>query len=331
MKNRQFGSSDIKVSEIGLGTWQIGGSWGEVSENEALDILRAAAQNGVNFFDTADVYGAGRSEKLIGQFLRDSDEKISEKIFVATKLGRGGNPGGSENLTLSAMRKHTQNSLGRLGVSNLDLTQLHCVPTEVLRDGEIFENLRTLQSEGLIQRFGASVESDEEALICLQQDGLASLQIIFNIFRQKPIDELFDRAQEKGVAIIVRLPLASGLLSGKFDKNTQFDKDDHRNFNRDGDAFNVGETFAGLPFELGVELADHLKSRVPDNMTMAQMALRWILDFPAVTTIIPGASRVSQVQANVSSSELAPLSETLHAELRNWYRNDVADNIRGPY
>ena len=327
MKNRQFGSSDTQVSEIGLGTWQIGGSWGEVSEKEALEILRAAAQNGVNFFDTADVYGDGRSEKLIGQFLRDSDEKI----FVATKLGRGGDPGGPENFTLSAMRQHTQNSLGRLGVSSLDLTQLHCVPTEVLRDGEIFAHLRTLQSEGLIQRFGASVESNQEALICLQQDGLASLQIIFNIFRQKPIDELFKRAQEKGVAIIVRLPLASGLLSGKFDKNTQFAPDDHRNFNRDGDAFNVGETFAGLPFELGVELADQLKSRVPDTMTMAQMALRWILDFPAVTTIIPGASRVSQVQSNVSSSELAPLPETLHAELRDWYRDQVADNIRGPY
>ncbi len=332
MKNRLLGSSDTTVSEIGLGTWQIGGSWGEVSEKEALDILQAAAQNGVNFFDTADVYGDGRSEKLIGQFLRDSDlREDDEKIFVATKLGRGGDPGWPENFTLSAMRQHTQNSLGRLGVSCLDLTQLHCVPTEVLRDGEIFEHLRTLQSEGLIQRFGASVESNEEALICLQQDGLASLQIIFNIFRQKPIDELFQRAQEKGVAIIVRLPLASGLLSGKFDKNTQFDKDDHRNFNRDGDAFNVGETFAGLPFELGVELADQLKSRVPDNMTMAQMALRWILDFPAVTTIIPGASRVSQVESNVSASELAPLSETLHAELRSWYRNNVADNIRGPY
>ena len=331
MKNRQFGSSDTFVSEIGLGTWQIGGSWGEVSENEALEILQVAAQNGVNFFDTADVYGDGRSEKLIGQFLRDSESKLSEKIFVATKLGRGGDPGGSENFTLATMRQHTQNSLGRLGVKSLDLTQLHCVPTDVLRDGEIFEHLRTLRSEGLIQRFGASVESNEEALICLQQEGLSSLQIIFNIFRQKPIAELFDLAQEKGVAIIVRLPLASGLLSGKFDKNTQFDPDDHRNFNRDGDAFNVGETFAGLPFELGVELADALKNRVPENMTMAQMALRWILNFPAVTTIIPGASRVSQVQSNVAASELAPLSENLHAELHNWYREDVADNIRGPY
>jgi aryl-alcohol dehydrogenase-like predicted oxidoreductase len=327
MQNRQFGRSGTPVSEIGLGTWQIGGSWGDVSESESLDILRAASENGVNFFDTADVYGNGRSERLIGQFLRET----SADIFVATKLGRGGTPGWPENFSLPAMRAHTEASLQRLGVEALDLIQLHCIPTAELERGDVFDALRTLQQEGKIQRFGASVESMEEALICLQQEGLASLQIIFNIFRQKPIDELFEAAQSKGVALIVRLPLASGLLSGKFTKDSHFSSDDHRNFNRDGQSFNVGETFAGLPFEQGVELADALKTMVPEDMTPAQMALRWILDFPAVTTVIPGAKNVTQVKANVSASSLPPLSEKLHQQLRDFYQAEVASHIRGPY
>ena len=327
MKQRAFGSSGIEVSEVGLGTWQIGGSWGEVSETESLAILRAAVDRGVNFFDTADVYGDGRSESLIGRFLRES----SADVFVATKLGRGGNPGWPGNFTFDAMRGHTEASLQRLGVEALDLTQLHCVPTEVLRRGEVFEHLRNLQSQGKIRRFGASVESMEEALLCLEQEGLASLQIIFNIFRQKPIDTLFEKAQEKGVALIVRLPLASGLLSGKFTKTTHFSADDHRNFNRDGQAFNVGETFAGLPFEKGVELADAIKPMVPEGMTMAQMALRWILDFPAVSTIIPGARNTAQVESNVSASDLPVLGHELHARLREFHAAEVAPHIRGPY
>ncbi len=328
MKQKAFGQSGRSVSEVGLGTWQIGGSWGEISEDESLEILQTALAEGVNFFDTADVYGNGRSEALIGRFLR---EKPSENVFVATKLGRGGDPGWPENFTLPAMRVHTENSLRRLGVESLDLTQLHCVPTEVLRQGEIFENLRTLKSEGKIQRFGASVESMEEARLCLQQDDLASLQIIFNIFRQKPITTLFDEAQAKGVALIARVPLASGLLSGKFKSNTHFATDDHRNFNRDGEAFNVGETFAGLPFEKGVELSDKLKTMVPAGMTMAQMALRWIVDFKAISTVIPGASSHAQVQSNASVSDVPPLSKELHQKLRAFYENEVADHIRGPY
>lgn len=327
MNQRNFGREGIRVSEVGLGTWQIGGSWGEISEDDALAILHEAAQNGVSCFDTADVYGGGRSESLIGRFLR---EKPGD-IFVATKLGRSGQPGGDKNFTLDVMREHTEASLRRLGLETLDLTQLHCVPTEVLRQGEVFDSLRALQVEGKIRHFGASVESMEEALICLEQDGLASLQIIFNIFRQKPIEELFEKAQQKGVALIVRLPLASGLLSGKFSKTTHFDAQDHRNFNRDGQAFNVGETFAGLPFEKGVELADELKALVPAEMTMAQMALRWILDFPAVTTIIPGASRASQIASNVSASSLPELSSELHAKLTAFYQNEVKYYIRGPY
>ena len=326
MKQRNF--DNRPVSEVGLGTWQIGGSWGEISEDESLEILQSAVEKGVSFFDTADVYGDGKSESLIGRFLK---EKQPQNVFVATKLGRGGSPGWPENFTLEAMRKHTENSLQRLGVESLDLTQLHCVPTDVLRQGEIFENLRTLKREGKIQRFGASVESMEEARLCLQQDGLASLQIIFNIFRQKPIDTLFDEAQSKGVALIARVPLASGLLSGKFKRDTHFDKDDHRNFNRDGEAFNVGETFAGLPFEKGVELSDKLKMMVPSGMTMAQMALRWIIDYDAVTTVIPGASSHAQVESNVSVSNLPPLGEKLHKQLRDFYQSEVTDHIRGPY
>jgi aryl-alcohol dehydrogenase-like predicted oxidoreductase len=218
-----------------------------------------------------------------------------------------------------------------LGVDTLDLTQLHCIPTEELQKGEVFDSLRTLQQEGKIRLFGASVESMDEALICLEQPGLASLQIIFNLFRQKPIQTLFEAAQEKGVALIVRLPLASGLLTGKFTRETHFAQDDHRNFNRDGQSFNVGETFAGLPFEKGVELADALKDTVPEGMTMAQMALRWILDFDAVTTIIPGASRVEQVSSNVSAATVPPLGDELHAQLRDFYTAHVKQHIRGPY
>jgi aryl-alcohol dehydrogenase-like predicted oxidoreductase len=229
------------------------------------------------------------------------------------------------------MHAHTEASLRRLSVDALDLTQLHCVPTEELRRGAVFDTLRTLQQEGKIKRWGASVESDEEALLCLEQDGLASLQIIFNIFRQKPADMVFATAQAKNVAIIVRLPLASGLLSGKMGKDTQFAPQDHRTYNRDGAAFNVGETFAGLPFETGVELADALKAHVPPGQTLAEMALRWCLDFPAVTTIIPGASRPDQARTNARASDLPPLPSELHDALRAFYQERVADHIRGPY
>jgi len=310
-----------------MGCWQIGGSWGDVPEDTALETLRAAAERGVDFFDTADVYGMGRSEQLIGRFLKEH----SEPVFVATKLGRRPDPGWPGNFTLDEMRRHTESSLRNLSVEALDLTQLHCVPTEVLRQGEIFESLRTLRQEGKIRRFGVSVESMEEAQICLEQEGLASLQIIFNIFRQKPIHTLFDQAKAKGVALIVRLPLASGLLSGKFTPETRFAEDDHRNFNRDGQAFNVGETFAGLPFEQGVRAADQIKPLVPHGMTMAQMALRWCLDFDAVSVLIPGAKNPDQVAGNVAASALPPLGAELHQQLERLYEAEVAPHIRGPY
>ena len=316
------------VGEIGLGCWQFGGDWGEISDDEARATLTAAHESGVTFFDTSDVYGAGRSESLIGQWLRDTK---ADGVFVATKLGRGGNPGGTANLTREAMRAHTEASLTRLSVESLDLTQLHCIPTESLRQGDVFDHLRELQTEGKIRRWGASVETMEEAQICLQQPGLASLQIIFNLFRQKPIDTLFTDAQAKKVAIIVRLPLASGLLTGKYNANTTFAPQDHRTYNRDGQAFNVGETFAGLPFEKGVALADELKPFVPEGFTLAEMALRWCLDFDAVSVLIPGAKKPDQAHANARVADLPPLPAKLHERLRQFYQTEVAAFIRGPY
>lgn len=327
MNYRVFADTGVQVSEVGLGTWQLGGSdWGDMDDERALATLRAAAEAGINFFDTADVYGLGRSESLIGEFLRRSPGEH----FVATKLGRFPEPGWPGNFTLAAIRKHTEASLRRLGVERIDLTQLHCIPAEVLRDGEVFEALRTLQREGKIRSFGVSVESAEEAELCLRQGGVAALQIIFNVFRPRPA-RFFDLAKQQGVALIVRLPLASGLLSGKLRHDTVFPANDHRNYNRDGQAFNVGETFAGLPFGRGVELAESLRSLVPEGMTMAELALRWILDFDAVTTVIPGASRPEQVLANARASALPPLGPELHQRLREFYEEGVEAHIRGPY
>lgn len=327
MQKRPFAPSSRDVSEIGLGCWQLGGSdWGAVDENACLDILGRAANAGITFFDTADVYGAGRSETLVGKFLKQS----SRDIFVATKLGRTAElyPDG---YTEAGLRAATEASLRRLGVETLDLTQLHCVPTEVLRRGDVFEWLRKLRDEGKIRAFGASVESVEEGLLCLAQPGLASLQVIFNVLRQKPAKELLPAAQAKGVAIIVRLPLASGVLAGKFTADTTFPENDHRNYNRDGGAFNVGETFAGIPFERAVALADALKGFLPDGMNLAQMCQRWILDHPAVTTVITGASRPEQAVANAAVSALSPLPRELHEQLAAFYRAEIHDHIRGPY
>lgn len=326
MKHRIFGKTGYRTSEIGLGCWQLGGDWGEVSERTAHAILEAAVDHGVNFLDTADVYGGGRSESIIGTFLKQR----SEDLFVATKVGRDADlyP---DKYSEDGIRACVEGSLDRLGLEALDLLQLHCIPTQYLEQGEVFEWLRRLQQEGKIKAFGASVESMYEARICMQQDDLASLQIIFNIFRQKPIHTIFDEANDKNVALIVRLPLASGLLAGKFDKTTTFDKSDHRNFNRDGQAFNVGETFAGLPFEMGVELANELKPKVPIGMEMAQWAMRWILDYDAVSVVIPGASRPEQARQNAQVSELKPLSDDMHKQLATFYENRVHDFIRGPY
>ena len=326
MHYRKFNHTDFACSEVGLGCWQLGGSdWGDVSDKQAFEILAKAIECGVNFFDTADVYGDGRSETLIGEFLKSS----KADVFVATKLGR--RQIYPNNYTEATIRAATEESLRRLQLDALDLTQLHCIPTEVMRQGEVFDWLRKLKIEGKIKSFGASVESMEEALICLNQEGLSSLQLIFNIFRQKPIAELFEAAKAKSVALIVRLPLASGLLSGKLTKQSRFPENDHRRYNRDGQFFNVGETFAGLPFERGVDLADELRQFVPAGMTMAEWAMRWILDFDAVTVVIPGATKLQQVTDNASASGLPPLGEELHRQLHAFYLQKVAQHIRGPY
>jgi aryl-alcohol dehydrogenase-like predicted oxidoreductase len=327
MKTRLFNDTGRAVSEVGLGCWQLGGAdWGDLGDAEAMEILNAAADAGVTFFDTADVYGNGRSERLVGRFLRER----AEGFFVATKLGRTGDlyP---DHYTEKGVRAATEASLRRLDLDALDLTQLHCVPPGVLREGAIFDWLRELKSEGKIHGFGASVESMEEAEICLKEEGVEALQIIFNIFRQKPAETIFAEALRKRVALIIRLPLASGLLSGNMRKGMTFPEEDHRNYNRDGEKFNVGETFAGLPFEKGVELAEGLTGYVTEGFSMAQMAQRWILDHEAVTVIIPGASRPEQARANAAVSNLPPLAQETHAALREFYNKEVASHIRGPY
>lgn len=323
MKYRTFG--DTQVSEIGLGTWQLGADWGDVDDATAEKVLTTAVENGVNFFDTADCYGEGLSETRLGRFVKT----LSSEVMVATKIGRFPRPGWPDNFSLEQFREHTENSLQRLGVECLDLTQVHCPPTDLLKKGAMFDWLRTLKREGKIKQFGVSVESMEEAQICLQQEGLASLQIIFNIFRQKPITSIFKEAEEKQVALIVRLPLASGLLSGKLKKDSSFSDNDHRNYNRDGQAFNVGETFAGLPFEKGLELVDDLKKFSPENLS--QFALRWILDFAAVKVVIPGSKNPQQVANNCTASELPPLTPATHKALSEFYNNEVAPHIRGKY
>lgn len=324
MHQRVLGKTQIKVSEMGLGCWQMGADWGEVPEDTAFEIMKAAVDQGVTFFDTADVYGNGRSETLIGRFLKQT----AATVRVATKFGRTVYPDG---YTEQAMREGIEASLERLGVDALDLVQLHCIPMAVMQDGSVFDWLRQLKQDGKILDFGASVESVDEAMVCLAQKDLASLQIIFNIFRQKPIQTLLPQAKANNVAIIVRLPLASGLLAGKMTLASTFAQSDHRHYNRDGQCFNVGETFAGLTFETGVALADQLKAWVPEGMTMAQMAMRWILDHEAVSVLIPGASRPEQVKDNARTSGLPPLSQALHTTLRDFYAQDVHSHIRGPY
>lgn len=327
MNTRIFGKTGRAVGEIGLGTWQLGANWGDVTDETAMATLRAAYEAGTTFFDTADVYGAGRSETFIGKFLKETHAHI----FVATKFGRFSPPGWPENFTRAAVRQHTEASLMRLGVDRVDLTQLHCLPPDVMARGEIFEWLRELRTEGKIGAFGASVESMDEALVGMRQPDLAALQIIFNIFRQKPIHTLFAAAKKQNVALIVRLPLASGLLGGKMTAATTFAESDHRNFNADGQKFNVGETFAGLPFTKGVALADTLKPLMPAGMTLPEMALRWCLDFDAVSVVIPGAKNPEQARANTRAAALAPLGAALHAQLAEVYTREVAAHIRGAY
>jgi len=319
----------IKISEVGLGTWQLGNAdWGQIKGNEALAILQAFSAAGGNFIDTSDVYGLGVSERTIGNFLKSCDKEI----YVATKLGRrhDGQYGWPQNFTYDMMREHVESSLKNLDVAQLFLEQLHCIPAKHLRSGKVFDHLRKLQSEGLIKFWGVSVETSEEALVCLEQEGLASLQIIFNLFRQHVADEIFAKAKEKDVALIIRVPLASGLLANKFNAQTKFAATDHRNFNADGNAFNVGETFSGIEFSKGLLLSKEISSLFPGDR-LSQWAIRWILDHPEVTTVIPGATKVTQVEKNMAASDLPPLNSATHRELRIFYDEKIRPAIRGHY
>lgn len=324
MERRKLGKTGYEVSEIGLGTWQLGESFGQLSDETANEILKAARSAEVNFWDTADVYGGGQSERRIGEF-RDK-----KGVFVATKLGRNGeifpNKTGYNKKNI---KESLAGSLKRLGVETLDLAQLHTIPTDVLADGEVFTIMDDLRDVGMMRNWGASVENVEEALLAMKSDGCTTLQIIFNLFRQDYITEVFPTAQKRNVGIIVRLPLASGLLSGKWNKDTKFASTDHRNFNANGEKFNVGETFSGLPFDKGVGFAEQLKQLVPSGIPLSQFALRWILDQPAVSTIIAGVTRPDQLRANVDATKREPVEPALAEKLTGWYQEKVRPEIRG--
>ena len=323
MNARTLGKTGYAVSEIGLGCWQLGGDFGPVSDQTAADILRTARSLDVNFWDTADVYGGGQSEERIGAF------KDKSGVLVATKLGRGPQFEGMTRYTREKVKESLAGSIRRLGVETLDLAQLHCIPIDVLRDGEIFTWLDDLREAGMIRHWGASVQTAEEGMLALRADTCTSLQTIFNLFRQDAVDTLLPAAQKADVGIIVRLPLASGLLSGKMSKMTIFTAGDHRSYNRDGDAFYVGETFSGLPFDKGVAFADQLKHWLPAGMSLADLALRWILDQPAVSTLIAGVTRPDQLRANAAVSRMDPLEPALVAKLRDFYDEKVRPEVRG--
>lgn len=322
MRTRKLGKTGYDVSEIGLGCWQLGGDVGPISADAASAVLDEAVRQHVNFWDTSDNYGGGLSESRIGAYLPKTNG-----VRVATKVGRGDSILAA-GYSLESLRNSLEASRQRLGVDIIDLAQLHCMPSAVLEDGEIFTWLDELVAEGLIRHYGASVETVNEGMTCLSHPNLASLQIIFNIFRQDAVAELLPRAQAENVGIIVRLPLASGLLSGKFGRDHQFDPSDHRNFNRDGQAFSVGETFNGLPFDKGVDLVEQLSEMKPEGYSMVDLALRWILDQPAVSTVIAGVSKPSQLVANVNAADKASLSPVLSANLSDFYRNKVRQHIR---
>jgi aryl-alcohol dehydrogenase-like predicted oxidoreductase len=322
MQHRTLGKTGFSVSEIGLGCWQLGGDFGPVGDDTANAILGKARDLGVDFWDTADVYGGGQSESRIGAF------KPGREVHIATKVGRNGELFPNK-YSKAKVKESLVGSLKRLKVEAIDLAQLHCVPTEVLADGSIFGWMDDFVQEGLLRFHGASVETIEQGMMCLEHEGVSSLQIIFNLFRQDAAAELLPRAEKQKVGIIVRLPLASGLLSGKFGKSQQFTPQDHRNYNRDGAAFSVGETFSGLPFEKGVELVEELKGINADRLAMSHLALRWILDHPAVSTIIAGVSKPAQLDDNVAAAAREPLPSDFNAELADWYQAKVRPYVRG--
>lgn len=323
MKFRTLGKTNFNISEISLGTWQVGGKWGdEFNDANADKILNDAVDKGINFIDTADVYSDGESEKAVGRLVKSR----SEKIHVATKCGRRLNPHANSSYTVKALRTCVEDSLKNMGLETLDLIQLHCPPTEVYYRPEIFELFDTLKTEGKIQNLGVSIEKVEEGLKAIEYPNVCSIQLIFNAFRQRPQELLFAQAKAKNVGLIARVPLASGLLTGKFSKESTFGKDDHRNFNRNGEAFDKGETFSGIDYDKGLEAVEALKAQFP-NASLPLVALKWILMFPEISCVIPGASKPQQLNDNLLVENLADLNpdemETIQKIYEQYVKADV--------
>jgi aryl-alcohol dehydrogenase-like predicted oxidoreductase len=319
MHSRRLGKTNREVSEIGFGAWAIGGGWGETDDATSLAAMNAAVDAGVTFFDTADVYGDGRSERLIARLLRERDEPL----VVATKFIRRA-PLDASLYTYDNLRGWLERSLENLGVETVDLVQLHCPPWDAYYTPPVFEACDRLVEEGLVRAYGVSVEKVEEALKAIEYPGVATVQIIFNIFRQRPAELFFEQAKARDVGVIVRVPLASGLLTGKFTRESSFAADDHRAFNRRGEQFDMGETFSGVDFETGLDAVEKLRPLVPEDATLAQLALRWILTFDAVSTIIPGAKTPEQAQANAAAADLPPLPDETMRQIAGLYDAKIA-------
>lgn len=319
MNYRTLGRTGWKVSEISFGAWAIGGSWGDVSDKDSLAALHAALDGGVNFFDTADVYGDGRSERLMAKLKKER----KEKFYIATKAGRRLDPHTAAGYNHKNLTAFVDRSLKNLNTDAIDLLQLHCPPTEVYYMPEVFGSLDEMVRAGKLRHYGVSVEKVEEALKAIEFPNVQTVQIIFNLFRQRPAELFFAEAQKKKVGILARVPLASGLLSGKITRDSKFAKDDHRTFNRHGEAFDRGETFSGVDFETGLNAVEELKSFVPAGATLVQLALRWILEFPAVTCSIPGAKRPAQVAENIAASALPPLSKAALKKIGALYTGQI--------
>ncbi|WP_329366758.1 aldo/keto reductase [Streptomyces sp. NBC_00669] len=325
MEQRVLGRTGREVSVVGLGTWQLGADWGEVREEDAVAVLDAAVASGVTFFDTADVYGDGRSEQLIGRYLKAHPEL---DVFVATKMGRRADQL-PENYNLDNFRAWNDRSRANLGVDTLDLVQLHCPPTAVYSTDAVFDALDTLVAEKRVANYAVSVETCAEALAAIARPGVASVQIILNAFRLKPLEEVLPAAAEAGVGIIARVPLASGLLSGKYTRETVFAANDHRTYNRHGEAFDQGETFSGVDFATGLQAAAEFAELAPEGATPAQTALRWVVQQPGVTSVIPGARSVEQARANAAAAELRELPEEVVGGVRELYERRVREQVHG--
>ncbi|MBL8099746.1 MAG: aldo/keto reductase [Anaerolineales bacterium] len=323
MQYRELGRTGFKVSTISFGAWAIGSTWGTVDDKESMAALHKALDCGVNFFDTADVYGDGHSEKLLAQLRKER----SEKFYVATKAGRRLNPHVSTGYTRENLTTFVERSLKNLETDSLDVLQLHCPPTEVFYMPEVFDILDDLVKAGKLKNYGVSVEKVEEALKAIEYPNVKTVQIIFNIFRQRPSHLFFEQAIKKKVGILARLPLSSGMLTGKFNANSTFESTDHRAFNREGASFNKGETFSGFDYETGLKAVESLRKIIPSNMTMAEFALRWILMFPAVTCAIPGAKRPSQVEENVRAADLPEISESIMKQVEALYNEQVKAHV----